>query len=134
MDKKERITPPAIGASSLLVIFSVLCLTVFALLSLSTVQAQRRMADASVKAVSAYYSAECQAEEVFAALRSGRMVSGVSKTGDYYEYACSISENQKLMVELVCRNGEWEVLRWQTVATVQISQEDRPDVWDGVTY
>ena len=50
-NKKERVAVPAIGGSSLLVIFAVLCLTVFALLSLSTVQAGDRLSDASADAV-----------------------------------------------------------------------------------
>ena len=32
MDKRESFAPPAVGGSCLLVIFAVLCLTVFALL------------------------------------------------------------------------------------------------------
>ena len=39
MDEERRSVPPAPGASALLVIFAVLCLTVLAMLSLSTVQA-----------------------------------------------------------------------------------------------
>ena len=42
MDKRESFAPPAVGGSCLLVIFAELCLTVFALLSLSTVQAEGR--------------------------------------------------------------------------------------------
>ena len=52
MDEK-RFAAPAVGGSSLLVIFAVLCLTVFALLGLSTVRADGRLSDASAKAVSA---------------------------------------------------------------------------------
>ena len=37
MKKQKKTSLPAIGGSSLLVIFAVLCLTVFALLSLNTV-------------------------------------------------------------------------------------------------
>lgn len=50
MNKEDRFSPPAVGGISLLVAFAVLCLTVFALLSLSTVQAQKRLSDASHKA------------------------------------------------------------------------------------
>ena len=53
--KRDRsgFSSPAVGGSSLLVIFSVLCLTVFALLSVSTVQADRRLAEASAEGVQA---------------------------------------------------------------------------------
>ena len=46
----------ALGISSVLVIFAVLCLTVFAVLSVSTVQAQLRLADSTRRAVTGYYS------------------------------------------------------------------------------
>ena len=48
----QRIQTPMVGGSSLLVIFAVLCLTVFALLGFSTVQADGRLADSTVQAVS----------------------------------------------------------------------------------
>ena len=50
MARKQSFPIPAVGGSSLLVIFAVLCLTVFALLGLSTVQADIRLADASARA------------------------------------------------------------------------------------
>ena len=40
--KKERFSPPAVGGISLLAVFAVLCLTIFALLSLATVGADGR--------------------------------------------------------------------------------------------
>ena len=51
MNERQRFSPPAVGGSSLLVIFAVLCLTVFAMLALSTVQANGRLSDASAEAV-----------------------------------------------------------------------------------
>ena len=73
---------PVIGGSSLLVIFAVLCLTVFALLGFSTVQADKRLSDISAEAVSDYYAADCQAEEIFALLRSGQIPDDVSTDGN----------------------------------------------------
>ena len=52
--EKERFSTPAAGGTSLLVVFAVLCLTVFALLSLATVQADERLAMASAQAVKDY--------------------------------------------------------------------------------
>ena len=76
MDSKRRFTPPPVGGVSLLVVFAVLCLTVFALLSLSTVRADDRLSQASARAVSGYYAADCQAQEVLARLRAGELYRG----------------------------------------------------------
>ena len=77
---KRKIRPPIVGGSSLLVIFAVLCLTVFALLGFSTVQADMRLSDESAEAVSEYYEAELQAETIFAVCFSSRPVTSQKAT------------------------------------------------------
>ena len=64
MKQKTSVTPPAVGISSLLVMFAVLCLTIFALLSVSTVSADVTLGERSRDAVTNYYQADCQAEAV----------------------------------------------------------------------
>ena len=129
MDKRESFAPPAVGGSCLLVIFAVLCLTVFALLSLSTVQADGRLADASVEAVSAYYRADCHAEAILARLRSGQVPQGVTADGDTYTYTCPISDTQSLEVRL--EGTSYTVLRWQAVSTADWAADETLDLWDG---
>lgn len=130
MKKQEAFSPPAVGGSSLLVIFAVLCLTVFALLSLSSVQAERRLADAAVQSVTDYYGADLQAEAVFARLRSGETVSGVRETDGIYEFEIPISHRQALAVRLQREGEHWSVMLWQAV-TVEGEPDDSLDVWKG---
>ncbi|MBR2383030.1 MAG: hypothetical protein IKA89_04720 [Anaerotignum sp.] len=130
MHKKQRLSVPVVGGSSLLVIFAVLCMTVFALLSLSTVLADGRLNQASVEAVSAYYMADTQAEEIFAKLRQGELPEEVTETNGIYTYSCPISENQALQVELQKTAEGWKVLRWQAVVTAEW-EEDTLNLWDG---
>lgn len=132
MKKKTRSSVPAVGGSSLMVIFGVLTLCVFAFLSISTAQADRRLSDASARAVSAYYEADRQAEEIFARLRSGEQPRSVTVSENLYSYQCPISENQQLFVELSFDGESWEILRWQAVAQPSESTETMP-VWDGET-
>lgn len=133
---------PTVGASSLLVIFAVLCLTVFAMLSLSTVQADKRLSDRSAAAALGYYEADTAAEEIFARLRAGELPDGVTVTtyaaeegtaiqGRVYSYTCTISETQAIQVELAEQNGIWTVLRWQAVSTTEWEADDSVDIWDG---
>lgn len=129
MNKHHEQQLPVIGGSSLLVIFAVLCLTVFALLGFSTVQADKRLADISIQAVSDYYAADCAAEEILARLRSGELPEGVSKTDDVYAYSCVISPTQTLQVEV--RGSDWAVLRWQAVSTVHWQENTDLELWDG---
>lgn len=130
MNKQETFSPPAVGGSSLLVIFAVLCLTVFALLSLSTVQAEMRLADAATDAVTRYYEADLQAEEIFARLRNGEAVYCVTEQDGVYEYRISISQRQMLQVRLQKTDEKWAVLQWQAIA-LEEEPDDRMDVWKG---
>ncbi len=138
-EKKRRFSPPAVGGSSLLVIFAVLCLTIFALLSLSTVQADSRLGDASAKAVSGYYAADTQAESILARLRSGDIPDGVKITDGeplIASYACTISETQTLSVRVAFYGGlgdNYKIISWQSVSTADWQPEDGITVWNGET-
>lgn len=129
MDKREA--PAVVGGSSLLVIFAVLCLVVFALLSVSTVQADERLGQACVDAVSAYYRADCRAEEILAQLRSGSVPEGVEQDGASYRYQCLVTQTQVLQVTVVLTDDSYEILQWQTVSVAQWNDTDAPAVWDG---
>ena len=128
--KHHRISAPAIGGSSLLVILALLALTVFALLSLSTVQAEKRMADAAARSVADYYAADLEAERIFARLRAGETVDTVAVQGNNYSYGCAISEHQILKVQLEKKEDTWYVCRWQVIASPEPISETLP-VWDG---
>ena len=129
MSRKEA--PPAVGGSSLLIIFAVLCLTIFALLSLSTVQADRRMAEASLNASRSYYEADTKAEQILALLRQGELPDGVIKDNDVYRYRCEVSDVQALEVEVRVNGATYQVLRWQLVSTAEWETDDSLNVWNG---
>ena len=131
MRRERRFAPPAVGGSSLLVIFAVLCLTVFALLNLGTVQTDRRLAESAAASVQAYYEADCRAEEILAQLRSGQRPEGVFSEGNEYWYVCPISDTQSLQVRVRVEGSRWAVLRWQAVSTVSWEADQGLDLWDG---
>lgn len=120
-----------VGISSLLVIFAVLCLTVFAILAVSTVQAQLRLAESTHRAVTGYYSADCRAESILAQLRAGEHPENVEKNGDIYTYACKISETQVLAVCVKVSGMEYSVLQWQAISVADWNADDNLPVWDG---
>lgn len=134
MNEKKNVhfTPPAVGGVSLLVVFAVLCLTVFALLSLATVQADVRLADASAQAVKDYYAADCAAQEILARLRNGELPEGVAVNGDVYSFSCPISDTQTLEAEVRLSVGSYTILRWQAVSSSDAWEIDESlELWDG---
>ena len=128
-EKHESSFPAITGASSLLVIFCVLCLTGFALLSLSTVSADHRIAEENAKALTAYYDADCEANEVLAKLRGGTVPEGVILTDGAYEYSCTVSDTQALKVRVRVEGTEYGVLQWQTVSTFDWEPDTDLPVW-----
>lgn len=133
MADRSRTSPPMVGASSLLVVFAVLCLTVFALLSLSAVQAGGRLGDTAAQAVTSYYRADAQAEAILAQLRQGRLPDGVNAEGTSYSYSCPISQTQNLNVTVTLDGADYTIQRWQVVSTADWQPDDGILVWDGQT-
>ena len=149
--KKSGFAPPALGGASLLVIFAVLALTIFALLSLSTVRADSRLSEAAAQAVRDYYAADCKAQAVLAWLRTGEgkenlqvpenfsIETSISTYPDRSEtvhsYVIPISDTQELQVEVrVDGENNWEVLRWQAVPYGEWETDEGMDLWDMELY
>lgn len=137
MAKRGTSGPPAaVGGSSLLVIFAVLCLTVFALLTLSTAAADSRLSQDAADAVEAYYQADSQAEALWARLRAGERPEEVTETAEdagstLYEYTVPVSQGQELWVSLWLEDGIWTVVQWQAVSTADWQADEDLTVWDG---
>lgn len=129
--KQESVKLPALGASSLLVFFGVLCLTVFAVLSITTAQAGERMSQNTQAAVAAYYEADGQANRILSRLRQGEHPENVTLDGDVYSYSCPISETQTLWVSVRITGETYEILRWQAVSTAQWEASDTLPVYTG---
>ena len=119
------------GISSLLVIFGVLCLTVFAVLSIATVQAHGRLSEKSLGAEEGYYQADAAAHQVLAKLRTGILPENVTQNADVYEYYCIISQTQTLAVRVRIWGQSYEILRWQAISTEEWKAEDKLPVWQG---
>ena len=131
MSRHERFSVPVVGGSSLLVMFAVLCLTIFALLGLSTVQADQRLSQASADSIFDYYRGDLQAEQILAQLRRGEVPAGVCVQDHLYSYSCPVSQTKRLDVTVEECEGTWHVLRWQVVSLVEWEVDERLDVWDG---
>ena len=140
--KEGGFAPPALGGASLLVIFAVLALTIFALLSLSTVRADGRLSEAAGDAVKEYYEADCAAQAVLAWLRTGEenplvpgdlalTASTADPGGTVYAYTVPISGTQELRVEVrVDGADDWEILRWQAVPVGDWEADNSIELWD----
>ncbi len=139
-----------IGTSSLVLIFVILALTVFAVLSLTRVLADDRLSDRSADWVAAYYEADCKAEEMLKSINAaveedkGNLASELSRiTGGGYDEAAGIvsftvpiNDTMSLEVEAVLtdtpRDGRYyAVSKWQEVYSSEYEIDESMPVWDG---
>jgi hypothetical protein len=118
--RTEEMSPPTlVGVSSLLVIFSVLCLAVFAMLSLSTVQMDRRLLGNTVNSVRERAEAEVKAQEILGRLRAGEVPEEAVQEADaVYSYSCPVTENASLKVRVRIDGTAYRILQWQEVPEV----------------
>lgn len=133
------------GAVSLVMIFCVLCLAVFAVLTLATADRERNLAELTARSAAEYYAADCQAVQIVAALRDGdavpadveiRHILSEYSDGAVEEAEFTVPINDDLALDIAVRlrdqSGETcEVLRWQTVYTGPWEIDESMDIWDG---
>ena len=131
MGKRRSVLPPPVGGSTLLAVFAVLCLTMFAVLSLSAVRADDRLSRKSADAVSAYYRADTEAEAVLARLRAGEMPEGVTAEDGIFSYQVPVSDTRELQVAVRVQRQDYTILRWQTVSVADVEYDGSLAVWDG---
>lgn len=116
MKNKTKRFPAIVGPSSLIVIFAVLCLSVFSILTLSTAKAQERLSTVSAESIKNYYKADSEAELILSKIRNGEVPPQVTVTDNVYSYTCQITDTLLLEVEVMLENGKWTVIRWESVS------------------
>ncbi len=128
---RRRTSAPIAGGSSLLVIFTVLCLTVFAVLTLSTVLSKKGMSDKMASSVEEYYEADLKAEEIIASLRKGDVPGTVKKRGSTFSFECPVNDDKKIYVKVkVLSEDEIKILSFKEVSTALWESDDSLVLWD----
>ncbi|MCL2099664.1 MAG: hypothetical protein FWH24_04425 [Oscillospiraceae bacterium] len=143
------------GGAIIIIIFVVLCLTIFGLLSFTTAFADKRLADRTLTGIQQYYAADTLAEQTLAAVYAqfktggpGAVENAVIPDGveiiDIFDsadriiitYQTPLNEVQALYSEVALfYNGadtEYNITKWHVVLTADFDYENQgADVWDG---
>lgn len=113
-----------IGTTSLVLIFAVLALVTFSLLSYASARAQWRMAEKLAERTTQYYEVQRQAAE-----RVEQLLGENTGENSVKEFQLPIGDAQVLQVKLGIYGTEeplqWEVLRWQMVEQNRVQEEQR---------
>lgn len=130
---KSRIKIINIGTASLLVVFFTLCMTAFAVLSLSAAQNDYSFSEKLAERTTEYYQANNAAQQKLAAVEtlleehadaSPKELSqllepyGISCDGDVLSWQTPVNTSQILAVELEVAD-DLRILRWQVVNTTE---------------
>ena len=128
------------GAVSLVMIFCVLCLSVFAVLTLATAERERRLTDLAAGRAADYYAADAEATKIVAALVRGETpdsdvpveIMSMDSPWDLASFSVPAGGDQMLRVELRLReDGTYDILAWKTVYTGEWKIDDHLEVWGG---
>ena len=140
MNRRRFDPAPGIGVGgvSIIMVFAVLCLTIFAVLSLVTARSERALAERHADAVTEYYAADSLAAEVYDALTDAgetpESMLGVSiskPSANSLSYTVPISDTRELCV-LLLREGETlRILEWREAAAGEWEPDTRIRVWEG---
>ena len=138
---EKRMPKISIGITSLTVILCVLCLTVFAVLTLTTAIFERELAEKRAEATRDYYAAESEAAKLVnelqfawengADLQEIAEKNGIVIENDIFRFQKTIDEGQELNVVLRLKNG-FEIEAWQVVSVVDWTPDESIHVWDGL--
>ncbi len=132
-----------IGSATVVLMFTVLCMAIFALISHTAAQNEKALADAEAELVAGYYNADALAErvaaQVLAAEEDLQTLLGVDITRGWdealaaptAEYVCGISERKELYVKLALYDGAYEVLIWRMRDIAPWQPEGGLPVWPG---
>ncbi|MGE4548399.1 MAG: hypothetical protein AB7C89_02475 [Intestinibacillus sp.] len=138
----NRQTPRiGMGAVSLVVILSALCLTIFSLLTLVTALNDRSLADQAALTTQEYYEADVRAmhirRAVEQAVQDGNLPAKVGDitlehTDDEVHYICPVGDTLQLVVRLsLAPDGSTGVREWRTEPAGDWQADTSIEVWDG---
>lgn len=149
MRQEKEIRPGAgmsVGSATLVMVFSVLCLTVFAVLSVVTVGSAWTLAEKSADAVTNYYTADCIAVEYLNEITQNYQQNGslelptdceglVERGGGQWWicYWVPIDEQQLLSVQLTAYDNQSDILveHWQVEYSGSWTADQTITIWDG---
>jgi hypothetical protein len=132
-----------IGSASLILVFAVLCLTVFSLITFVVARSNKALSDAEAKLVTGYYEADAIAENIVADIIQADIapdnIRGIEITyGLDFEsgaetayFICPVSEQKELYVNLVIYEDSYNILSWRMFDIGKWVIDDSLNVWQG---
>ena len=132
-----------VGSASIVLVFAVLCLTVFSLITLVVARNSKVLADAEAELVTGYYEADALAEHILAVIaETGAMpdsVRGVEidygwdmeREAETATYLCAISDEKELYVKLIIDGSRVDIINWRMLDIGEWENDESLGIWLG---
>jgi len=132
-----------VGSASIVLVFAVLCLTVFSLITYVVAANDKALVQAETRLVVGYYEADALAKRIVAEILVSDVIPttiegvNISANWDMYnnadivEFSCIVSDKKSLFVRISVRGDSFEVMSWMMYDTDEWSFDDRINVWSG---
>ncbi len=150
--KSLKIANLGIGYTSIMIIFALVCLVIFAVLSLKAAASDEALNKRSGEYLREYYNADSIAKqelsdldelaftaasseffaETFRNLAEDKGYSvRMAREGCAVDYSVPINERQEIAVSVTFKaSGEYEITLWKS-GTISSEKDDHLNVWDG---
>lgn len=124
-----------VGSISLVLIFSVLCLTIFTLLTLSTARSDAALAERAAQSAKDYYAADAEGQHVCAqlqsALQNGERPQNLRGTQVTYNDNCAYfsvaAGDDRYIAAAVSFDGE--ILQWKEISGENWTPDENINVY-----
>ena len=129
------------GSSLLVLIFSILCLTVSSLMTLSSANNDRALTEKLQESVLSYYCADGKAVDAAVSLREAILSGDIPKEAEgititseengVFSYSCDIDGARAICVRLKEENGSLIILSWLETYSKAWTPDEALQVWTG---
>jgi len=132
-----------VGSASIVLVFAVLCLTIFSLITFVVAGNDKALVDAKAEMVTGYYEADTLAEliisDILAAAEIPDTIRGVKINTGFDErlnketvyFFCDISGSKSLYVNLAIANDSFDILSWRMYDKEEWEIDDSINIWTG---
>lgn len=119
------------GAVTLVMIFCVLCMAVFASLTLMTARREASLTELTARRAQEYYEADRLATEKVAALARGERPEDVKVSGETASFTVPAGGSQQLQVQVCLGESGCSIEKWAAVYVGDWETDDSIEVWGG---
>lgn len=152
--KQQKNAGIGVGYITVMIIFAILCLTVFAVLSFRAAGSNDALNDRAGNYLKNYYAADMSAKEILSRLdeiafelkgsaffaesfeEEAKTIEGVSvkslPNGCTAEYSVGINNRQSIFASVIFfENGEFKINEWKSITNDTFEDDPGLNVWDG---